>query len=276
MATPGLSPEELSAKLQAQERRDPAGLRLVRFLKLVWRYTEGGTTLFSEQTIYDLYSGLLPPRLIIETAPSDGPFLELQNSYIEKCRKQSLICNQGRQPADWMFSQVTNHNLEFHAPCLDAGLNITDRIYINVKMIHALEVMTYVVEELVLPGAGVVYAKIACPLQLCLPVFDRIVIYCGGRDVAKVVAVKLVSIFPSTYFNLETPAMTEILGPGICTGAEPRANKKQESFGSKRAKWIYVALTKCGGNQLLFFDLVVAYFTKFNIDPNQPHRNLPD
>jgi HopA1 effector protein family len=147
-------------------------------------------------------------------------------------------------------------------------------------MSHALEVMTYVVEKLVLPGQGVVYpvvyAKIAWTLDLCLPVLDRIVIYSGSRIMAKMVAVHLMSIFPSTYFNLETPAMTEVLGPGICTGAEPRQTKKQESFGSKRAKCIYAALNDCGGNQLEFFDLVVKYFKQFNIDPDQPHRNLPD
>jgi hypothetical protein len=114
MATPGrLSDDQLSAKLQAQERRDPAGLRLIRFLKLVWKHTDGGQALFSEQTIYDLYSGVLPPRLIDETAPSGGPFLELQKSFIEECRRQPEICKLGKQPAAWIFSQVTGHNLEF-------------------------------------------------------------------------------------------------------------------------------------------------------------------
>ena len=271
---------------QLQDQSDPTVLRLFRFLESVWDYTSGKPS--NQQTIYGLYCGKLPPRPVTERAPSTALFDPIRAEFFTRAQQRSRVCNGNLELPKEAVVVVINQNLEFRTPCGQDQVAITDRLYINVKMEHAIDVMRFIAFEIVLGGAGVVYAKIADPLDLCLPLFDRIVIYCGAKDAAKLAARRISTQFPSTCFNPETPAMTKVLSTGISTGAEPRQVKAtltagfkmgeggDQSFGTKRASLICAALQSCGGDKERFFAEVSSKFVEFNVDPNKPHRNLPD
>jgi HopA1 effector protein family len=280
MATrPNLTEAELKLytqkKKQQWDKGDPTVLRLFRFLDLVWENSDGGEPL-SKEIIYDLYNGKRPPRVMQEQVPSDAPFRELMASFLTRAQDRSKECNGNFPVPAENFVAIKNNNLEFHTPCLDDQLAITDRVYINVKMERASDVLRFIVNDLVFGGRGVVYAKIGFPLDLCLPLFDRIVIYCGSGDAATRAAARVCATFAADCFNPETPAMTKVLSTGVSTGAEPRQVRgSDESFGSKRALAICIALRNCRRDKETFFNMVIDKFTEYNINPKEPHRNLP-
>lgn len=271
-------------KKELQGHADPTMLRLFRFLELVWDYTADKP--FTEQTIYDLYCGKLPPRQRTEQAPPADLFTPVKAEFFARAQEKSNICNGPFKLDPEAVVKVIKNNLEFRSPC-NVGA-ITDRLYVNVRMQHAVAVMRFIALEVVLGETGISYAKIADPLELCLDLFDRIVIYCDSPEAAILAARKVSRAFDETFFNPETPHMTKVLSRGISTGAEPRQVKvrraggvkldggKDESFGTKRAAIIYAARRECGGDQEGFFAIACAKLVQFNISPNRPHRNLPE
>ena len=157
---------------ELQGHADPTMLRLFRFLELVWVYTADKP--FTEQTIYDLYCGKLPPREASEQAPP-GDLSPVKAEFFARAQEKSNICNGPFKLDPEAVVKVIRNNLEFRSPC-NVGA-ITDRLYVNVRMQHAVAVMRFIALEVVLGETGISYAKIADPLELCLDLFDRIVVY---------------------------------------------------------------------------------------------------
>jgi hypothetical protein len=191
---------------------------------------------------------------------------------------------------------------------------VVQRVYINADTNYSPRLMERVVREVVDSAEfpGVVGAKIALPNPAgTLSRADSIVIYTNGEKASERVLQRLQQYQrenPDMFLD-STPRMTQWRSPGVATGAEPSAAGvdqwrravaehtgipaeavagQRTSFGSIRADAMYLAQEDLAAlrartgmineqrDSWYLQQRTDHWFRRFGIDPEHPHRNLPN
>jgi hypothetical protein len=216
----------------------------------------------------------------------------------------------GRPPGAYTRKQG-EHFLHFYN---GRETGVAHRVYINADANYSPRLMERVVREMVDSGEfpGVVGAKIALPDAAgALRRADSIVIYTNSERASERVLQRLAQYQrenPDMFLD-STPRMTQWHAPGISTGAEPSAAGAQQwrqaiadhlgvppeavgrqnpSFGGLRSDAMYFAQEDVAAlrartgimneqrDAWYLQQRTDHWLRRFGVDPEQPHRNLPN
>jgi hypothetical protein len=252
------------------------------YLSRVW--SNRADILAGRTTAYRIYSG----------ATEANPMTRTPQSYLDDV----VDIARGRPQGARSVAQATGESIERAArsgrlatPRLQrtfyhyvrAGADpseTTTRIYLNLRADEAPGVMRALVREVVDDAArfpGVLEAKLTGPASISGRA-DAVVIYLKDQAASQRV-LQWVSTYRSTNpnaFMRTVPPMTEAVGRGVSTGAEPLVGGA--SFGSVRADAITRALAdtvRSGGDQAAFVRRALQLLEGAGVNPKIPAQNLP-